>query len=119
MRQAGAALVGLLGTRVELLGVELREEALRLQHMLVLGVVAAFVLGAALVPAGVLVAVIFWETHRVLALAGVTGVYALVGAGALMRLRSSAYGTGPFNATLQELQADLQALRETTSSTES
>jgi len=55
MRDAGAALIGLAGTRIELLGVELREEGLHLQKLLVQGIVAAFLLGGALVVAGVLI----------------------------------------------------------------
>jgi uncharacterized membrane protein YqjE len=109
----GGALVGLIGTRLELLGIELREEALQLQQMLVLGIVAAFFLGAALVLAGVLVAAAFWDSHRLLALGSVAALYAIVGVVGLGRLRSSVLRRAPpFDATVKELQADLQALRE-------
>lgn len=113
MRATGEALVGLLGTRIELLGVELREEALQLQRLLVLGVVAAFVLGAALVMAGLLVAAAFWDTYRLAALAAVTVLYAVAGVLIVLRARSSAARrAGPFHATARELEADLRALRE-------
>ncbi|APV49461.1 hypothetical protein BWI17_07055 [Betaproteobacteria bacterium GR16-43] len=110
---AGATLLALIGTRIELLGIEVREEALHVQRLLVLGVVAAFVLGAALVMAGIFVAAVFWERYGLLALGAVTALYAIVGIAVLMRVRSIAYRrAGPFQATLHELEEDLRALRE-------
>src|SRR6185436_4793672 len=112
IRGAGDALLGLISTRVELLGIELREEAVHLQRLLVLGIVAAFVMGAALVLAGLLVAAVFWDSHRLLALGAVAALYAIVGGGLLMQLRSAAFARpGPFHATVNELQADLRAFR--------
>lgn len=114
MREAGTALLGLIGTRIELLGLELREEALHLQRMLVLGVVAAFLMGGALVLFGILLAAAFWDTHRLLALGGVVLLYGAGGGFALLRLRSAVYDRPPpFDATVRELEADLKALRET------
>jgi uncharacterized membrane protein YqjE len=113
-REAGAAIVGLVGTRLELMGVELREEAIFLQRSLVLAIVAAFLLGGALVLAGALVAVAFWDSHRLLALGGVCALYAIIAAACVLRLRSSVVGRAmPFETTARELQADLRALRET------
>jgi uncharacterized membrane protein YqjE len=113
MREAGAALVGLVGTRIELLGVELREEAAHFQRMLVRGVVAAFLLGGALILAGVTIAAAFWDTHRLLALGAVTLLYAVLAAAVLMGIRSSFLERpAPFDATVKEFEADLQALRE-------
>jgi len=115
VREAGTALLGLIGTRVELLGLELREEALHLQRMLVLGVVAAFLMGGALVLFGILIAAAFWDTYRLLALGGVVVLYGAGGGLALMRLRSAVYNRAPpFDATVRELEADLKALREVT-----
>ena len=94
-RDVGAAVVGLIRTRLELLGIELREEALYLQRALVLGIVAAFVLGGALVLAGVLVAAAFWDSHRLVALGGVAAFYAVAGTAGLMRLRSPHICTRP------------------------
>lgn len=109
----GAAVVGLIRTRLDLLGIELREEALYLQRALVLGVVAAFFLGGALVLVGFLLATVFWDSHRLLALGAVAAVYAILGAAVLMRLRSSVVRRPPpFDTTVRELEADLRALRE-------
>jgi len=113
VRVAGEALLGLVATRIELLGVELHEEALHLQRMLVQGVVAAFLFGAAVVMAGVLVAAAFWDSHRLLALAGVTVFYGGAGAVLIMRLRSFIETRpAPFHATVGEIEADLKALRQ-------
>jgi len=117
VRDAGAALAGLVATRLELLGVELREEALFIQRLLLLGIVAAFLLGGALVLLGGFIAAAFWETHRLLALGGVAALYAIVAAACLMRLRSSVLDRAPpFETTARELEADLRALRETSRS---
>lgn len=108
----GGALVGLIGTRVELLGVELREESRYLQSMIVRGIVAAFFLGSALVLAGVLIAVVFWDTHRVAALAVIAVLYGVIGGVLLNGMRASlATRAGPFEATANEFAADLAALR--------
>jgi len=112
LRAAGSALVGLLATRFELVGVELREEAANLQQMLVTGVIAAFLVGSALVLVAVLVAAAFWETHRLLALAGMAALYALLAIFVLARMRAAlAQRAPPFDATVRELEADLEAFR--------
>lgn len=112
MREASAALVGLVGTRIELLGVELREEATHFQRMLVRGVVAAFLLGGALVLAGALIAAAFWDSHRLLALGAVTLLYAVLGIAVLSSIRSSFLERPtPFDTTVKEFEADLHAIR--------
>lgn len=114
VRNIGTTLLALLGTRIELAGVELREESLRVQRMLVAGAVAAIFLAAALVLAGVLVLVAFWDTHRLLALAAVTVAYAAAGAILIVRVRNAARAAPtPFSATAAEIQADLELLRDT------
>jgi uncharacterized membrane protein YqjE len=113
VRGAGEALAGLVGTRLELLGIELREEVLYLQRVLILGIVAAFLLGGGLVVAGGLIAAAFWDTHRLAALGGVALLYVIVAAVCLLRVRSSLQQRAlPFDTTVRELEADLRALRE-------
>ena len=112
------ALIGLIGTRIELFGIELRQEALQFQRMLVLGIVAAFCLGSALVLAGMLVVAAFWDRFGLLALGVVASLYAIAGTAGLMRLRSSIYRRpAPFEATVREIEADLRALREASGGT--
>lgn len=113
IRDTGAALLGLAGTRIELLGVELRQEGLYVQKMIVRAIVAAFLLGCALVMVGVFIAAAFWDTYRLTALAVVAVLYAVGGGGALMALRTSLQQRPtPFHATAREFQSDLDALRK-------
>jgi uncharacterized membrane protein YqjE len=117
VRGAGEALAGLLGTRLELVGIELREEILYLQRVLILGIVAAFLLGGALVVTGGLIAAAFWDTYRLPALGAVALLYVIVAAICLLRVRSSLQQRSlPFDTTVRELEADLRALRETSGS---
>lgn len=112
LKRIAATLLALAGTRVELIGVELREEALRAQRLLLMGIVAAFLLGAALVLAGALVAAAFWDTHRLLTLAALVLVYGGAGVAILLRMRSAARDEPlPFAATAREFEADLEMLR--------
>ena len=112
VKGATSALLELLGTRVELLGVEVREETRHVQRMLVRTVLAAFLAGSALVMAGVFVVVALWDTHRLLALGAVTLVYGAAGAVLLMGVRSALRERPtPFGATVGEFQSDLAVLR--------
>jgi uncharacterized membrane protein YqjE len=102
-----AALLGLGHTRLELAAVEFEEARARTTQNLALVMVAALCFAFALLAASFLVVVLFWETHRIAALCGVTVVYALVGLLAVWRLaeRRKAHAP-PFAATLAELERD-------------
>src|SRR5258706_10878361 len=102
----GEALLGLIATRIELLGIELREEALHLQRMLVLGVVAAFLFGSALVLAGLLLAAAVPDTQPLLALGVLVLLYAIGRAPGLTRLRSvPCPRPGAFHVAFNQLDA--------------
>lgn len=112
LRAAGSTLLELLGTRAELAVVELREEGERRKEMLVLGLAAGVFLGLALVFASLFVVVLFWDTHRIAALGGVTLVHLAAGTGAVALLRRKARtAPPPFEATLAELHRDREMLR--------
>jgi uncharacterized membrane protein YqjE len=112
LRALGATFLALIGTRAELLVVELREEGERRKEMLVLAGVAAVFLGLGLALAAFFVVVLFWDTHRVAATAAVTLVYLGIGAGALARLKEiSRSSPPPFQATLAEFAKDLEMLK--------
>jgi uncharacterized membrane protein YqjE len=109
----GTTLLALLGTRIELLGVELREETLRVQRILVVGIVAAFCLGAALLLASALLVLALWDRYQLLGLAAVTALYAAIGGLLLAHVRSSIRsGPAPFSATVRLIEEDLELLRE-------
>jgi len=61
--------------------------------------------------ASLLVVVLFWDTHRIAALCGVTIVYALLGIVALWRIAVQRKTEAPaFAATLAELERDREWL---------
>jgi len=105
-------LVALLQLRAELIAIELEEEAARRKRQLLLGVVAGVFALATLLLVAFLVVVVFWDSYRVGALAGVTLAYALVGAWAVLRFRNVTMNSPPpFAATLAEFRKDLEIFR--------
>lgn len=98
--------------RGALFGIELREEIERRKRMLVLAGLAAVFIHMALLLLTVLVAVLFWDTHRIGAIGAMAAAYLACGAAALIRLRVAvAKSPAPFAATLSELDQDLASLR--------
>ncbi len=100
-------------TRLELLGVELQEEKLRLTGLALNTVLAGLLLGFGLVFLMVFLTVLFWEEHRLLTL-GISTALCL--GGGLMAARNAAHafrsGTKLFAASLAELARDRAALRK-------
>ena len=94
-------------TRVELAAVEFEEARARAAENLVLILVAAAAFAFALLAASMLVVVLFWDTHRIAALVGMTLVYLVIGVIALWRLSEHKKTDPPaFAATLAELERD-------------
>jgi len=111
LRRLLATGVEILQTRIELLSVELEEEGARLRELLLYSLVALFFLGFGLLLLTLLVVVVFWETHRLPVLTGITALYLAIGIGAALRVRHS-LKTRPhlFSATLGELVKDREHL---------
>ena len=113
LARLSGALVDFGRTRLELASVEFGEERERTFERMLLMVAAALGFGFALLAASALVVVWFWDTHRLLALAGITIFYALVGVVAVLRLREQRRAAPkPFAATLAELERDREWLGE-------
>lgn len=106
-----ATLVAMLYTRLELLSLDIEEERAHAILQLVLALTALFFIGVGVVLAALLLAVVYWETHRILVLGILAGSFLLAGlvAGgfALHKIR-----TKPrlFAASLSELHKDRQQL---------
>ncbi len=100
-------------TRLQLLGVELQQEKLRLARLLLGIVLAALLLGFALVFGLIWLTVALWDTHRELGLAVATLVALLLGLGAA-GVAASAWADGSqlFAASLAELERDRRALEQ-------
>ena len=112
LRSLGATLVEALGTRAELALVELREQGERRKELIGLAAIACLFLALGLLLLAFLVVLLFWDTHRLLAAAGVTLLYLGIGVAAFLRLRAKARAMPPpFEATLRELAADRDMLR--------
>lgn len=119
-RQGGlfASTRGLLGTgvallhnRLELLGVELAEERVRLVSMLAYGGAAFLCLAAGLVFLAVFLTVLMWDSNRLLALGIFSALFLGAGAfGAALAMSLARRGSKLFSASLAELRKDREAL---------
>jgi uncharacterized membrane protein YqjE len=111
LRGVATTFIALVQTRIEIFASEVDEERARVGRIVVLAVVALFCLGLATVLGVLLIAVLFWENNRVLAVAILAGVFALGGLAALLALRSAIRDRPKFlSATLAELRKDQKEL---------
>ena len=83
LKTLSSCLVGIVHTRLDLLSTDIAEEREHLVLLLVMALVALFCLGVGIVLLAILIAVAFWESHRLMALGGLTGVFLAAGAGAM------------------------------------
>ena len=83
LHSMGQTLTEILQTRGALFAVELREEIERRKRMLALAALGFAFLHTALLLVTLLVAVVFWDTHRVAAIVAMTALYLGCGAVAL------------------------------------
>ena len=111
LRGLAATAMAIAQTRLELLSTELEQEKRRLLRVMAWGAVAVFLGCMGLMSLGILVAVLFWDTHRVLVLSLLT-LLLWGGCGGILwwirtHLQSPAEILG---GTLAELEHDRQAL---------
>lgn len=113
LRNLAGTAVAVAHTRLELLSVELQEERLRLGSLILYATAAAFFLGFGAVLLAVLLTVVFWDSHRLLALAVSTALFLAAGAVCTVAARRrSREGSRLFRASLEELSRDREALDE-------
>ncbi|MCX7148345.1 MAG: phage holin family protein [Rhodocyclales bacterium] len=113
-----ASTKGLLGTgvtllhnRLELLGVELAEERVRLVSLLAYGGAAFLCIAAGLIFLAIFLTVLLWESNRLLALGVFSALFLGAGIASLMLAMSLARsGSKLFSASLAELRQDREAL---------
>jgi uncharacterized membrane protein YqjE len=109
-----ATVIATLHTRVELLTVEVEEEALRYFSYLLLSLAAMACLGIAVLLAILLIVVIYWDTHRIPVLLGLIGFFAVAAIGITLGIRSNYRRKSHLLAhTLAEMAKDVEALRST------
>lgn len=111
LKTLSSCLVGIVHTRLELLSTDIAEEREHLVLLLVMTLVALFCLGVGIVLLTILIALAFWESHRLMALGGLTGIFLAAGAGAGWLVMHKVR-TQPrlFDASLAELSKDRQHL---------
>lgn len=111
LRRLAGTLLAILQTRLELLATEVEEEKLRLGGLLAHAVAAFFFLGFGFVLLALLLTVLLWDSHRLLALGVATALFLGVGgASAFVVVRRAQAGSRLFAASLAELARDRDAL---------
>lgn len=113
-----ASAKGLLGTgvtllhnRLELLGVELAEERVRLISLVAYGAAAFVCIAAGLIFLAIFLTVMLWESNRLLALGMFSALFLGAGVASLTLAMSLARsGSKLFSASLAELRKDRDAL---------
>lgn len=104
--------LGLLQTRLELLSVEAQEEKVRLLSLLGYGAAAFVLLSFGLMFLAVLVTVLLWDSHRLLALGAFTAIFLTGGFIALAAVLQLARTPSTlFSASIAELAKDRAALQ--------
>jgi uncharacterized membrane protein YqjE len=112
IRETLALLAATIVTRGELAALELDEARRRALRWMALALVAAVFGLAALATVSLLVAAVFWETHRWQSLALLLLIYAAVAAAIAAWLRNELRAAPPLlQSTLGELKRDGDALR--------
>ncbi len=107
LRNLARTFLALVQTRIELFASEIDEERARLAKIALLGGIALFCLGLAVVLLVLLVVVVFWDSNRLLAIGVIAGVLCAGGLAALVALRSAVRRRPKFlAATLAELRKD-------------
>lgn len=104
--------IDLARNRLQILATEVAEEKARLTLAAIAGLAGLFFLGLAVVLATILLVVLYWDTHRIELLAGLSALFALLGSGLLaLTLRAASRKAPPFQVTLDELKKDRDAWR--------
>lgn len=106
-----ATLVAIAHTRLDLLSSDLEEERAHLFSLLMLALAALFCLGVGVLLATLLLVAAFWDTHRILVLAVLAGLFLASGVAAGWFVLYKAR-TKPriFAASMSELLKDRQQL---------
>jgi uncharacterized membrane protein YqjE len=107
-----STLVAMVGTRLELAAVEFQEDARRLLGYLAWSLLAVFLAAGAAMLLALFVILLFWETYRLQAVAGMALMLA-AGAGLIvMSVRAKLNAQTPlFADTLAELRKDVEYVR--------
>lgn len=108
----GSTLVDMVHTRLELAAVEVEEESQRMLGYLLFALLALVLFGIAFLLLAFLVIVLFWDTHRVMAVGGMAALFGAAGAVIAMKVKSG-FDNKPrlLQNTIEELRKDIAYVR--------
>ncbi len=113
LRALAHTLLAVLRTRLELLATEFDEERARLAEFAVLAAVALVCFSFAALLAVLFLVVLFWDSHRLVAIGGLAVLFAAAGGYLLGTIKRRIAERPPlFSASIDELRKDQDALRE-------
>jgi uncharacterized membrane protein YqjE len=113
IRHLAQNLIGAAQTRLEILATEIEEERVRLEHMLLVALGAAFCLAMGIALCVGYIVLFFWDTHRLAAVGLLAAGFLAAGAVFGLILRAKAQSRPkPFAVTRGELAKDRDLLRE-------
>jgi uncharacterized membrane protein YqjE len=106
-----ATLIAIAHTRLDLLSADLEQERAHVFSLLALSLAALFFIGIGVVLATILVVAAFWDTHRILMLGSLVGVFLTAGlAAGGVALHKARTKPRLFATSLSELCKDRQQL---------
>ena len=112
LKSLSSLVVAIAHNRLNLLSTDLEIARERTVSVLMMVLVALFCLCFGALLLALFVVVIFWDTHRLIALGSVTGLFLLIGGIYLWRvLRALKRMPATFEASLTELAKDFNALK--------
>ena len=112
LRSLSSLVIAIAHNRLNLLSTDLEIARERTVSVLIMVLVALFCLCFGALLLAIFVVVIFWDTHRLLALGSVTGLFLLVGGVYLLRvIRALKRMPATFEASLTELAKDYKHLK--------
>ena len=112
LKSLTALMVAIIHNRLSLLSTDLEIAREQLVSVLIMVLIALFSLCFGALLLAIFIVVIFWDTHRLLALGGVSGLFIVVGSICMWRvLRALKAMPATFEASLEELATDFQQLK--------
>jgi uncharacterized membrane protein YqjE len=111
LRRLAVTLIEILHTRVDIVATEFEEERERIRELVLFGLMALFFAGFGFLLLTLFLIVLFWDTHRLIAVGGFTVLYLGLGGLAAATLKRR-LRTRPrlFATTLAELSKDRERL---------
>lgn len=110
-KRALGTLIAIVHDRLELLSTELQEEIGRVALLLLWGAIALFFAFLGIAFVGLLVIIVLWDEHRVLAAGLMAALFLLLAVGAaVLAVRQVGAKPRPFAASLNELAKDREQL---------